>query len=60
MSDIELAQTMQANAEKEEKKEKAVDSNKPPHPYDVSYDMLKCKLSLVDKNSDEFKVYIID
>ena len=52
LSDIELAQTMQQNAEKElETKEK-----KPPHPTDLNYDLLKCKLELVDKNSEEFKI----
>lgn len=32
------------------------DKQKPPHPFDVNYDLLKCKLTLVDKKSDEFKV----
>lgn len=53
LGDIELAQSMQ---EKKKEPEKEVDPSKPPHPYDVNYELLKCKLTLVDKNSDEFKI----
>ena len=32
------------------------DTTKPPNPLDVNYELLKCKLDLVDKKSDEYKV----
>jgi poly [ADP-ribose] polymerase 2/3/4 len=53
LGDIELAQSMQ---EKKKEPEIEIDLNKPPHPYDVNYELLKCKLTLVDKKSDEFKI----
>lgn len=54
LSDIELAQSMQESAAKETKKVK--DEDKAPNPLDINYDLLKCKLELVDKNSKEFEV----
>ncbi len=43
----------------QEGSDKKVNSSaKPLHPLDVNYDLLKCKLTLVDKKSDEFKVII--
>jgi poly [ADP-ribose] polymerase len=32
------------------------DTEKLPHPIDVNYDLLKCQLTLLDKNSNEFKI----
>lgn len=55
LSDIELAQSMQETGDKETAK--IDNSNKPPHPTDVNYDQLKCDLELLDKNSEEFKVW---
>jgi poly [ADP-ribose] polymerase len=54
LSDIELAQSMQEKAAKETKK--VNEDDKPPNPLDVNYDLLNCKLELVDKKSEEFKV----
>jgi hypothetical protein len=56
LSDIELAQSMQENAEKEEAKK---ESEKQPSPTDINYDLLKAKLELVDQNSEEFKVKLV-
>jgi poly [ADP-ribose] polymerase len=60
LSDIELAQTMQENAEKENQSKKESgnenDAKKQPHPIDVNYDLLKCGLEIVDKASHEYKV----
>ena len=57
LSDIELAQSMQETAEKETAKDVSKgEESKPPHPDDVNYDLLKCKLELLDKKSEEFKV----
>lgn len=55
LSDIELAQSMQEQSEKDEKK-KVDESTLPPHPADINYDMLKCGLDLVDKKSKEFQI----
>lgn len=57
LSDIELAQSMQETADK--KTSEMDESNKLPHPLDVSYDQLNCKLELLDKNSEEFQVFFI-
>lgn len=52
LSDIELAQNMSEESVKKEE----IDTSKPPHPLDTNYEQLKCKLDLLDKNSEEFKV----
>jgi len=31
---------------------------KEPHPLDVKYDLLQCRLSLMDKKSNEYKVTV--
>ena len=54
LSDIELAQSMQETADK--KTSDTGENNKLPHPLDVSYEQLNCKLEILDKNSEEFKV----
>lgn len=33
---------------------------KEPHPLDVKYDLLQCRLSVVDKKSDDYKVTVND
>ncbi|CAF0931863.1 unnamed protein product [Brachionus calyciflorus] len=54
LSDIELAQSLQEDGVKEKKE--VPDNEKQPHPVDVNYDLLKCKLELLDKDSQEFKI----
>ncbi|KAK3103750.1 hypothetical protein FSP39_021612 [Pinctada imbricata] len=51
LGDIELAQSMQKDKDKV-----ATKGDKPPHPLDVNYGLLKCKLDLMDGKSKEFKV----
>ncbi|XP_059151095.1 protein mono-ADP-ribosyltransferase PARP3-like [Physella acuta] len=53
LGDIELAQSIQKDREKA-----SADTNDStlPHPFDVNYGLLKCKLKLLDKKSNEFKV----
>ncbi|XP_054991926.1 protein mono-ADP-ribosyltransferase PARP3 [Sorex araneus] len=50
LADIELAQTLQATSEEEEKVEEV------PHPLDRNYQLLKCKLELLDSKAQEYKV----
>lgn len=50
LADIELAQTLQAAPEEEEKVEEA------PHPLDRNYQLLKCQLQLLDPEAPEYKV----
>lgn len=52
LADIELAQSLQA--EKEEKPK--MEDVEVPHPLDEDYNLLKCDLSLVPCNDEEFKV----
>lgn len=51
LADIELAQTLQAASEEEEKKVKEV-----PHPLDRDYQLLRCQLQLLDPEAPEYKV----
>ncbi|XP_029455379.1 protein mono-ADP-ribosyltransferase PARP3 isoform X2 [Rhinatrema bivittatum] len=53
LADIELAQNLQAEKVKEEKKEVLEEV---PHPLDKDYEILKCELSLLDPESDEYKL----
>lgn len=53
LADIELAQSMQKEKD-EESKPKTV--TKEPHPLDVKYGLLQCRLSLMDKKSEEYKI----
>lgn len=50
LADIELAQTLQADSEKEEKIEEV------PHPLDRNYQLLKCQLQLLDPEAPDYKV----
>uniref|UniRef100_A0A671Q7G2 Poly [ADP-ribose] polymerase n=1 Tax=Sinocyclocheilus anshuiensis TaxID=1608454 RepID=A0A671Q7G2_9TELE len=52
LADIEIAQSLKAESEKA--KEEMKDTV--PHPFDQNYQSLKCKLSLMDKKSKEFKI----
>ncbi|XP_034022506.1 protein mono-ADP-ribosyltransferase PARP3 [Thalassophryne amazonica] len=52
LADIELAQTLKTETEKAQ--EKMVETV--PHPSDQDYVSLKCKLILMDKRSDMFKI----
>lgn len=50
LADIELAQTLQAAPEEEEKVEEV------PHPLDRDYQLLRCQLQLLDPEAPEYKV----
>lgn len=50
LADIELAQTLQADSEKEEKIEEV------PHALDRNYQLLKCQLQLLDPEAPDYKV----
>nr|XP_044992540.1 protein mono-ADP-ribosyltransferase PARP3 [Jaculus jaculus] len=50
LADIELAQTLQAASQEEERVEEV------PHPLDRDYQLLKCQLQLLDSGTDEYKV----
>ncbi|KAI7807659.1 protein mono-ADP-ribosyltransferase PARP3 [Triplophysa rosa] len=52
LADIEIAQSLKAESEKA--KEEMVDTV--PHPIDQNFQSLKCKLTLVDKKSKEYKI----
>uniref|UniRef100_A0A8C1QAZ5 Poly (ADP-ribose) polymerase family, member 3 n=1 Tax=Cyprinus carpio TaxID=7962 RepID=A0A8C1QAZ5_CYPCA len=52
LADIEVAQSLKAESEKAKEEMKDM----VPHPVDQNYQSLKCKLSLMDKKSKEFKV----
>lgn len=54
MADIEIAQSLKAESEKV--KEEMVETV--PHPIDQEYQSLKCNLTLMDKKSKDFKVYM--
>ncbi|KTF95026.1 hypothetical protein cypCar_00025017, partial [Cyprinus carpio] len=51
LADIEVAQSLKAESEKAKEEMKDM----VPHPVDQNYQSLKCKLSLMDKKSKEFK-----
>lgn len=53
LGDIELAQEMQKEKDKMAAKEKA---DKPAHPLDVNYNMLKCDLEHLDPKSKEYQI----
>ncbi|XP_020015119.1 protein mono-ADP-ribosyltransferase PARP3 isoform X2 [Castor canadensis] len=50
LADIELAQTLQAASGEEERVEEV------PHPLDRDYQLLKCRLQLLDPGKPEYKV----
>lgn len=50
LADIELAQTLQAASEEEEKVKEV------PHPLDRDYQLLRCQLQLLDPEAPEYKV----
>lgn len=52
LADIELAQTLKSETEKAQ--EEMIESV--PHPRDQDYESLKCRLTLMDKKSETFKV----
>uniref|UniRef100_A0A671Q956 Poly [ADP-ribose] polymerase n=1 Tax=Sinocyclocheilus anshuiensis TaxID=1608454 RepID=A0A671Q956_9TELE len=52
LADIEVAQSLKAESEKAKEEMKDM----VPHPVDQNYQSLKCKLSLMDKKSKEFKI----
>ncbi|XP_071781970.1 protein mono-ADP-ribosyltransferase PARP3 [Centroberyx gerrardi] len=52
LADIELAQTLKSETEKAQ--EEMVETV--PHPLDQDYTSLKCKLSILGKGTDEFKI----
>ncbi|XP_037346780.2 protein mono-ADP-ribosyltransferase PARP3 [Pungitius pungitius] len=52
LADIELAQTLKSETEKSQ--EEMIETV--PHPLDQDYHSLKCSLTLMDKNSDRFKI----
>lgn len=52
LADIELAQTLKSETEKAQ--EEMVETV--PHPLDQDYNSLKCRLALMDKNAEMFKV----
>jgi poly [ADP-ribose] polymerase len=53
LADIELAQSMQKGPDKDVQQEKCA---KPRHPLDRQYDLLQCRLSLLDKTSGTYKI----
>nr|XP_046239788.1 protein mono-ADP-ribosyltransferase PARP3 [Scatophagus argus] len=52
LADIELAQTLKSETEKAQ--EEMIETV--PHPLDQDYNSLKCKLSLMDKDTETFKI----
>lgn len=52
LADIELAQTLKSETEKSQEEM----TEKVPHPLDQDYRSLNCSLTLMDKDSDRFKV----
>lgn len=52
LADIELAQTLKSETEKAQ--EEMIQTV--PHPIDQDYNSLKCKLTLMEKNTEMFKV----
>ncbi|XP_026161602.1 protein mono-ADP-ribosyltransferase PARP3 [Mastacembelus armatus] len=52
LADIELAQTLKSETEKAQ--EKMIQTV--PHPLDQDYNSLKCKLTLMDKGSETYKI----
>lgn len=54
LGDIELAQSMQKDTKEKAKPKAAGDGV--PNPLDVKFDLLKCKLELLEESSKEFKI----
>lgn len=54
LADIELAQTLKSETEKAQ--EEMIETV--PHRLDQDYSSLKCKLTLMEKKSDMFKVLL--
>lgn len=52
LADIELAQTLKSETEKAQ--EEMIETV--PHPLDQDYSSLKCRLTLMDKNTETFKI----
>lgn len=52
LADIELAQTLKSETEKAQ--EEMIETV--PHQFDQDYTSLKCKLDLLDTNTETFKV----
>lgn len=52
LADIELAQTLKSETEKAQ--EEMIETV--PHPLDQDYKSLKCRLTLMDKDTEIFKV----
>ncbi|KAK5872381.1 hypothetical protein PBY51_013092 [Eleginops maclovinus] len=52
LADIEIAQNLKSETEKSH--EEMIETV--PHPIDQDYNSLKCRLTLMDKNSDAFKI----
>ncbi|CAK6955567.1 protein mono-ADP-ribosyltransferase PARP3 [Scomber scombrus] len=52
LADIELAQTLKSESEKAQ--EETIETV--PHPLDKDYNSLKCKLTLMDKDTEPFKI----
>ncbi|XP_072238324.1 protein mono-ADP-ribosyltransferase PARP3 [Leuresthes tenuis] len=52
LADIELAQTLKSETEKAQ--EKTIETV--PHPVDQDYTSLKCRLTLMDKDTEMFKI----
>lgn len=52
LADIELAQTLKSESEKSQ--EETIEEV--PHPLDKDYNSLKCELTLMDKDTEPFKV----
>lgn len=53
LADIELAQTLKSETEKAQ--EEMVETV--PHPQDQDYNSLNCRLLLLDKDTETFKVW---
>ncbi|XP_033757810.1 protein mono-ADP-ribosyltransferase PARP3-like [Pecten maximus] len=51
LGDIELAQSLQKNTRSSQST-----AGKEPHPFDVNYGLLKCKLDTLDSKSQEYKI----
>ncbi|XP_047438178.1 protein mono-ADP-ribosyltransferase PARP3 [Mugil cephalus] len=52
LADIELAQTLKSETEKAQ--DEMIETV--PHPHDQDYNSLKCRLTLMDKDTDVFKI----
>ncbi|TDH14002.1 hypothetical protein EPR50_G00039960 [Perca flavescens] len=54
LADIELAQTLKSETEKAQ--EEMIETVTVPHPLDQDYNSLKCSLTLMDKETETFKI----